>query len=158
MNPVVLAHAVALLATDDGVTAVDADLRDPAAALSQENLRAVIDPARPVCVILGAVLHFLDPDAACAVTAGYVSLMAPGSCLALSCARFENEALAKQLAQEYTAATWYNHSPADIAEFFGGLELAGPGVTEARTWPKPPAEAGDRNRHVLAGVARVPGI
>ena len=145
-DPVVLAHARALLATGDGVAAVGADLRDPAAVLGHEDLRAVIDPARPVCVILGAVLHFLDPDAASAVTAGYVSLLAPGSCLVLSCARFDDEALAKQLAAEYTAATWHNHSPASIAGFFGGLELAGPGVTEARTWPNRPPEADDRQR------------
>ena len=155
IDPVVLAHAVALLATSDGVTAVGADLRDPAAVLGHEDLRAVIDPARPVCVILGAVLHFLDPDAARAVTAGYVSLLAPGSCMVLSCAQFENEELAKQLAAEYTAATWHNHSPAGIVGFFGGPELAGPGVTEARTWPRWPPEADDRNGHVLAGVGRV---
>jgi hypothetical protein len=71
-------------------------------------------------------VHFLAPEAACAVTAGYVSLMAPGSCLVLSCARFEDEALAKQLTQEYTAVTWYNHSPADIAEFFDGWNWSGP--------------------------------
>ena len=157
-DPVVLTHAVALLATGDGVAAVDADLRDPAAVLAHPDLQAVINPGQPVCVILGAVLHFLDPDAACAVTGGYTSLMAPGSCLVLSCARFEDEALAKQLAQEYTPATWYNHSPADIAEFFDGLELVGPGVTEARTWPKRPTEADDRSGHVLAGVGRVPGM
>jgi S-adenosyl methyltransferase len=156
IDPVVLCHAAALLATDDGVAAVDADLRDPAAVLGHRDLRAVIDPGRPVCVILGAVVHFLAPDAARAVTAGYVSLVAPGSCLVLSCVRFEDEELAKQLAAEYTAATWYNHSPAAIAGFFGGLELAGPGVTEARTWPKRPPAADDRNGHVLAGVGRVP--
>jgi O-methyltransferase involved in polyketide biosynthesis len=155
---VVLSHAVALLATDDGVAAVNADLRDPAAVLGNQDLRAVINPAWPACVILGAVVHFLDPDAACAVTAGYASLMAPGSCLVLSCARFEDEALAKRLAEEYTAATWYNHSPAGIVEFFGGLELAGAGVTEARTWPKRPPVTDDRNGHVLAGVGRVPGM
>ena len=154
-DPVVLSHARALLATGDGVTAVDADLRDPAAVLGNQDLRAVINPGRPVCVILGAVVHFLDPQAARAVTAGYASLMAPGSCLALSCARFDDEQLAKQLAQEYTAATWYNHSPADIAGFFAGLELAGPGVTEARTWPNRPPGADGRNGHVLAGVGRV---
>ena len=158
IDPVVLTHAVALLATGDGVSAVDADLRDPAAVLGNRDLRAVIDPGRPVCVILGAVVHFLDPAAARAVTAGYASLLAPGSCLVISCARFEDEELAKQLAQEYTAATWYNHSPADIAGFFDGLELAGPGITEARTWPKRPPEADDRNGHVLAGVGRLPGM
>jgi len=103
-------------------------------------------------------LHFLDPDAACAVTAGYVSLMAPGSCLVLSCARFEDEQLAKQLAEEYTAPTWYNHSSVDITEFFDGLELVGPGVTEARDWPKRPPEAGGRNGHVLVGVGCVSGM
>ena len=109
IDPVVLSHAVALLATNDGVAAVDADLRDPAAVLGNQDLRAVINPDRPVCVILGAIVHFLDPQAARAVTAGYTSLLAPGSCLVLSCARFEDEQLAKQLAEEYTAATWYNH-------------------------------------------------
>jgi O-methyltransferase involved in polyketide biosynthesis len=143
-------------ATGDGVAAVGADLRDPAAVWGHPDLRAVINPARPVCVILGAVVHFLDPDAACAVTAGYTSLMAPGSCLVLSCARFEDEQLAKQLAAEYTAATWYNHSPADITGFFDGLELAGPGVTDARTWPEQPPGADHRNGRVLAGVGRVP--
>jgi hypothetical protein len=157
-DPVVLTHAVALLATGDGVAAVDADLRDPAAVWGHRDLRAVINPARPVYVILGAVVHFLDPDAARAVTAGYTSLMAAGSCLVLSCARFEDEDLAKQLAEVYTAATWYNHSPADVAEFFDGLDLAGPGVTEARTWPKRPPEADGRTGHVLAGVGRVPGM
>jgi hypothetical protein len=156
IDPVVVAHATALLATGDGVAAVGADLRDPAAVLGHEDLRAVIDPARPVCVILGAVLHFLDPDAACAVTAGYVSLLAPGSCLVLSCARFEDEDLAKQLAAEYTASTWYNHSPADITGFFDGLELAEAGVTEARTWPWRTLAADDRTGHVLVGVGRVP--
>jgi hypothetical protein len=157
IDPVVLTHAVALLATGDGVVAVAADLRDPAAVLGHQDLRAVINPGRPVCVVLGAVLHFLDPDAAGAVTAGYVSLMAPGSCLVLSCARFEDEDLARQLAEEYTAATWYNHSPADIEEFFDGLELVRPGVTEARTWPTRLPEAEGRDGHVLAGVGRVPG-
>jgi O-methyltransferase involved in polyketide biosynthesis len=158
IDPVVLSHARALLATGDGVAAVDADLRDPAAVLGHQDLRAVIDPGQPVCVILGAVVHFLAPRAARAVTAGYVSLMAPGSCLVLSCARFEDEELAKQLAAEYTAATWYNHTPAGIAEFFGGLELAGHGITEARNWPKRAPAADGRNGHVLAGVGRIPPV
>ena len=59
VDPMVLAHVRALLA-DPGVAAVAADLRDPAVVLADPELRAVIDPAEPVCVILGAVLHFLD--------------------------------------------------------------------------------------------------
>ncbi len=158
VDPVVLSHARALLATDDGVTAIGADLRDPAGVLAHPDLRAVIDPALPMCVILGAVLHFLDADAARAVTAGYARLAAPGSCLVISVACYDDESLGKRLSAEYTAAAWHNHAPADVVSFFAGLGLVGPGVTEAHTWrawmPEPVMRR--REGHVLAGVARKP--
>jgi hypothetical protein len=157
IDAVVLSHARALLATGDGVTAVAADLSDPQAVFGSQELREVIDPARPVCVILGAVLHFVDADAARTVTAGYSGLMAPGSCLVISVACLDDEALAKQLAGEYTAAEWYNHTAADVASFFVGLDMVGPGVGEAHTWrpwqPEPVFRR--RDGHVLAGVARL---
>jgi S-adenosyl methyltransferase len=156
-DPVVLSHAWALLATRDGVTAVRADLRDPQAVFVNQELRAVIDSARPVCVILGAVLHFMDASAARAVTAGYARLMAPGSCLVISVASFDDQALAKQLAAEYTVAEWHNHTAADVASFFAGLDMVGPGVGEAHTWRPWQPEPVFRRRggHVLAGVARL---
>jgi hypothetical protein len=48
VDPVVLAHTRALLAklAGPGVTAVEADLRDPAAVMCHPDLRAVIDPAK----------------------------------------------------------------------------------------------------------------
>jgi hypothetical protein len=109
-----------------------------------------------VCVILGAVLHFLDAGAARAVTAGYARLMAPGSCLVISVACYDDAGLGKQLAEEYTAAVWYNHTPSDVESFFAGLELVGPGVTEAQTWRPWLSQPVLRHRegHVLAGVAR----
>ena len=156
-DPVVLAHARALLATGDGVTAVAADLRDPAAVLADKELQAVIDPAQPAAVILGAVLHFLDAATARTVASGYARHIASGSYLIISVACHDDEMLGKQLAQQYTAATWYNH-PAEVVEsFFGGLELAGPGVTEAQTWRAWLTEPRlcRRDGHVLAGVGRV---
>jgi hypothetical protein len=64
--------------------------------------------------------------------------------------------LGKQLAEEYTAAAWHNHTPSDVESFFAGLELVGPGVTEAQTWrawmPQPVMR--HREGHVLAGVAQ----
>jgi hypothetical protein len=155
-DPVVLAHARALLATGDGVTAVAADLRDPAAVLAGEELRAVIDPAQPAGVILGAVLHFLDAGTARTVASGYARLIAPGSYLIISVARNDDEMLGKRLAQQYTAATWYNHSAEDVTSFFDGLELVGPGVTEAQTWRAWLTEPRlcRRDGHVLAGVGR----
>jgi O-methyltransferase involved in polyketide biosynthesis len=154
-DPMVMSHARALLAAP-GVTAVAADLRDPATMLADPELRAVIDPAEPVCVILGAILHFLDAGTAREVTAGYARLIAPGSCLVISCATYDDETLAKRLAAEYTAGQFVNHTREDIVSFFAGLELVGPGVTEAQTWrawmPQPVLR--HREGHVLAGVAR----
>jgi O-methyltransferase involved in polyketide biosynthesis len=154
-DPVVLSHARALLA-GPGVAVAAADLRDPAAVLADPDLRAVINPAEPVCVILGAVLHFLDAGTAREATAGYARLIAPGSCLVISCATFDDETLAKRLAAEYTAGQFINHSRADVASFFAGLEMVGPGLSEARTWrpwqPEPVLRR--RDGHVLAGVAR----
>jgi len=155
LDPVVLSHARALLAAP-GVAAVAADLRDPAAVLSDPDLRAVLDPAEPVCVIFGAVLHFLDAGTAREVTAGYARLIVPGSCLVISCATFDDETLAKRLAADYTAGSFINHSREDVWSFFAGLEMVGPGVSEAATWrpwqPEPVLRR--RDGHVLAGVAR----
>jgi hypothetical protein len=134
-----------------------ADLRDPVAVLGHPGVRAVIDPAEPVCVILAAVLHFLDAGTARKVTAGYARLIAPGSCLIISCATYDDEALAKRLAAEYTAGPFVSHSREDVKSFFAGLELVGPGVTEAQTWrpwqPEPVLRR--RDGHVLAGVGCV---
>ena len=78
--------------------------------------------------------------------------------MAISCAQRRREALGKRLSAEYTAATWHNHSPADVESFFAGLDLVGPGVTEAQTWrawmPEPVLRR--RDGHVLAGVGASP--
>ena len=91
------------------------------------------------------------------MTAEYARLTAPGSYLIISVACNDDEMLGKRLAQQYTAATWHNH-PAEVVEsFFEGLELAGPGVTEAQTWRAWLTEPRlcRRDGHVLAGVGRV---
>jgi len=155
LDPMVLSHARALLA-GLGVAAVAADLRDPATLLADPDLRAVIDPAEPVCIILGAVLHFLDASIAREVTAAYARLIPPGSCLIISCAAYDDETLAKRLTAEYTAGQFVNHTRQDVESFFAGLELVGPGVTEAQTWRPWLSQPVLRHRegHVLAGVAR----
>jgi len=158
-DPVVLAHARALLATRPGVAAVAADLTDPAAVLACAELREIIDLTQPVCVILGAVLHFLDADAARRVTAGYRDLVAPGSCLIISLARYDDEELARQLAEKYTAGQFVNHTTGDIASFFAGWQLAGPGLTEASAWRSRadrPMVLAHRAGHVIVGAAGLP--
>ena len=59
--------------------------------------------------------------------------MVPGSCLVISVACYDGEAIGNRLAAEYTAATWHNHTREDVASFFAGLDMVGLGVTEAET-------------------------
>lgn len=76
-----------------GVAVVQADLRDPAAVMADPGLLKVIDLARPVCVILSMVLHYLPAARARQVAAGYAAATAPGSYLAVSTIRADDAAL-----------------------------------------------------------------
>jgi hypothetical protein len=154
-DPVVIAHASALLATDDSVAAIPGDLRDPGAVLASEDLTAVIDLRRPACVILALVLHFSDAATAREITAGYISALAPGSCVVLSVGG--NDDPGGRAAATYTAGTLHTHSREEVAGFLDGLDLVEPGLSDARAWRpgwgetlKPNPQAG----YVLAAVGR----
>ena len=150
-------HGEDLVPSED-VAVVRADLREPGNVLADQEVTAVIDLTEPVCFVFGLVLHFLDLGDAREVTAGYVRRMVPRSLLVVSSAYFSDEDLAKQLSAEYTAQTWYNHSPADVESLFAGLDLVQPGITEAHGWRggMPAQRLRHRDGHVLAGTARKP--
>lgn len=160
-DPLVVVHAGALLAKGAAgdVSAVRADLADPGAVLSQPEVAAVTGGGEPVCVILAAVLHFYDTRAARQIAAGYVSWMPPGSVLVISCGHSDDAALSDRVQEQYTAATWHNHSREDMESFFAGLEVVPPGLALAHAWrggmtglPERPAGPA----YVLGGVAVKP--
>jgi S-adenosyl methyltransferase len=134
IDPVAARHGQALLAQGVGVTAVQADLTDPEAVLANPQVRAVIDTSRPAAVILAAVVHFLPPDQAGAVCAGYMSRMAAGSWLIVSCGHYQDTELAERVQQTGTYARFWNHAAADLASMLDGLEPVDPGVSEANRW------------------------
>ena len=84
-DPLVAAHAGALLA-DDGTTAViTADLREPGLVLAHPQLRGLIDFAEPAGMLITAVMHFVaDGSDPWGLVARYMTAVAPGSYLALS--------------------------------------------------------------------------
>jgi hypothetical protein len=155
-DAMVCSHVLAVLATDERVQAVAADLADPPAVLGHEAVRAVIDPAEPVCVILGLVPGLMGAPRAREVVAGYADLIAPGSCVVILCARVDDDVMWKGLRTACTAATPRNHTRGQIAGFLGGLGLVPPGLTAAQGWrggwrdvrATPPGPA-----YVQAGVA-----
>lgn len=151
-DPVVVAHARALLSAN-GVTAIESDLRDPAAIVSHPEMGPVIRPGEPVGLILTMVLHFFAAPTVSEIMRTFVRSIAPGSYVVISVGSGDEQTGAR-LAREYTAATLYNHAPGQIARFFDGLALVGPGLVDARNWEplgaaRPPAETGG---HTVAGV------
>ena len=83
-DPLVVTHARALLATDELVTVINGDVREHETILSAPELGALIDLAKPVCVLFVSILHFVAADAADAAVATFRERIAPGSYLVIS--------------------------------------------------------------------------
>jgi O-methyltransferase involved in polyketide biosynthesis len=159
IDAVVLAHLRALAAQGNpGVAVIDGDVREVDVILAA--ISPGIDLSQPVCLSMGALLHFFPADAARDLVARYLPALAPGSYLVLSVGRADGDAEAKGFGTYSStgAAQAYNHSVAEFAGFFGPLTLVPPGVIDAREWhpdggqtePPPP-----RPGQALVGVARV---
>jgi O-methyltransferase involved in polyketide biosynthesis len=137
---------------------IDGDVRQRDVILN--SVIAGIDLAQPVCLLMGALLHFFPADEARDLVAGYVAALEPGSYVVLSVGRADGEAEAKGFGTYSStgAATAYNHSVAEFAGFFGPLSLVPPGVADAREWhpdDEQPTPLPPRSGQSLVGVARV---
>ena len=160
-DPVVLAHAKSLLtSTSEGATAyLDADLRDPDTILA--GAANTLDFARPVAVMLIAVMHFIGDDAeASAIMNRLMAACVPGSYVALSHAASDIDAV--QMAEmirrlnESTAEKTTLRDRAGVTRLFDGLELVEPGVIRAAKWrPDTDLEAASPAA-LWGGVARKP--
>jgi len=155
-DPVVLAHAQALLARAPGMIALPGDMRDPQAILADPGLARLISWAEPVCVLLSGVLHFLDASQARQVATAFIRAIPAGSYVIISVGTGEQNPLSADYKAAYTAARLYFHSPGQVVSFFDGLQLVPPGVVPARgregDAPLPQLEP--RQGTFLAGVGR----
>ena len=94
------------------------------------------------------------------MAAGYAELAVPGSVLAISLSRNDDEEQHVHAQAAYTAAHLYSHSLTDIESFFGCLELIPPGVVLANAWRGGMASVPSVARgpaYILARVGRVRG-
>ncbi|MGH3295350.1 MAG: SAM-dependent methyltransferase, partial [Trebonia sp.] len=133
-DPAAALHATVLLAEGDGLAAVQADLTDAGALLARPEVRAMLDFARPVGLVLGAVLHFLPPDAAARLCAAYLSRAARGSWLIVSTGYYADKELGDRVQAAATHARFWNHDAAVMTGWLDGLEIVPPGVCEAGRW------------------------
>lgn len=140
-DPIVATHARALLASHPvgHTSVVEADLRDPASILDHPGLRAAVDLAQPVALMLVAVLHFVrDEDGAAEIVRTLRDALAPGSALILSHGSpdFATRESAAEGARIYrnASAPLVLRERAAIEPFFGDFEFAGPGLVQLPLW------------------------
>lgn len=159
-DPIVKAHADALLGQDGGTSVVLSDLRDPRAIMDHPDVRRVIDFDEPVALILVAVLHFLtDAEKPGQVVATLRDALPAGSFLVLSHATgdFADRSAARAVYNKATA-TLNLRSRAEVERFFDGFELLDPGLAQVPFWrpdTEPPARSGEIGFY--GGVARKSG-
>ena len=160
-DPVVLAHARALLTSDPaGATVyIDADLHDTDKIMS--GAARTLDFGRPVAVMLMAILqHIDDADDPYQIVARLLAALPAGSYLAIShpARDIEAESMAKMAERlnQLMAEKVTFRDRAGVARFFDGLELVEPGLVRAQEW-RPDTEAEAASPAALwAGVARKP--
>ncbi|MFW6033674.1 MAG: SAM-dependent methyltransferase [bacterium] len=162
-DPVVCAHGRALLQKSDGVTVVQADLRNPEDILNSDDVRSLINFDEPVAVLLIAILHFVpDDDDPAGLIAKFRDAMAPGSYLALTHATADAMSGREQAAEKglevykRSTASVILRSRDEIAQLFAGLELIDPGVAWLAEWDTAEEAEKPEDSWIYAGVGRKP--
>jgi len=151
-DPVAVAHSRNLLAATDNAVVVHADLRDTEPVLA--GARASLDLARPVAVLMFAVLHFVpDEDEPARVVDAYRSASVPGSILAVSHATndYEPERI-EEMEKVYQSATagLTERCHKEIMALLEGFDVVPPGLVSMIDWRPDPEMAPDP----LGGEAR----
>jgi SAM-dependent methyltransferase len=161
-DPVVCAHGRALLAVDEGVEFVQADLRRPEEILDHPEVARTLDFDRPVAVLMAGVLHHLtDEDAPHEVVARIAKAMVPGSHLVVSQVSSDpgpdRMARAAGVFEEATARLVPRRRE-EILRFFDGFDLLEPGLVNVPAWrPDDPDDAEDAHLYAtLGGLGRKP--
>ena len=178
-DPVAIGHSQALLHEHGDPlrhATLPGDLRDPEQLWGDVLSTGLIDPTKPVALLIIAVLHVQQTDergadVAAEVLARYRELVPSGSYLAISQvttegvpAGFTNDLIDIKAMYDQRSSPVIWRSQADILAFMGDFELIEPGMTWTPLWhPEystpgaPPVEFAQPNESVIwAGVGRKP--
>ena len=149
-DPIVFAHSRALR-VQDGIGAIQADIRRPDVILADPTVTRLLDLSRPVGLLAIAVLHFIE-DAE-EVMGRLRSALSPGSMLALAVGTTEGltpaQVQAIKDAYEKAAAQAVIRTPAEIERLYAGFELVEPGLVHVARWR---ADGPETKGKFLAGV------
>lgn len=137
-DPVVAAHNRALRAIGPGLAVVQESLLNIDDIYEHEEFTDIIDPDKPIAVLLFSVLQNTPQDEALALMANLRSRMAPGSFLAISHANDRTDDAVKNMVAARAEAgtyprTWFRGDD-EIEAYFDGFTLVEPGLVDYRDW------------------------
>jgi DNA-binding SARP family transcriptional activator len=159
-DPIVGAHARAVLLDDPRTAFIEADVKRPAAILEHPETIRLIDWSKPVAVLAFTTLHFLSEEEARETLAAFTSRMVPGSYLATSQVTSDGsdpEATARlhEAGGRSSVDVIHQRTRAEITALLvtDGWELLEPGVMDPGGWrAEDPIPLGPLR--ALGGVAR----
>jgi hypothetical protein len=138
IEPVAFVHGRRRFGGDPGADVLYADLLDAAQVLAAPAVRETLDLARPVCLVLVSVGHFIpDTGRLLAALDIYRSAVPSGSLLAVTHAsRKSSSPRVEQVRRIYnnTTAPMIGRDEAETAAFFGDWVLREPGVQSFGSW------------------------
>jgi hypothetical protein len=161
-DPVVLAHARALLASSEAGTTdyIHADVRDTPAVLAPAA--DLLDLTRPVAVTMLTILHVIpDSDDPYGIVARVMDAVPSGSYLAIS--HMSSDLLdrdtqgglvdtGKRMSQQQLSA----RSREQVARFFAGMDLVEPGLVPVEEWRPEPGSTAPGKSATWGAVGRKP--
>jgi hypothetical protein len=161
IDPIVLAHGRALLASNDTTTVIQADAADPQSILDDPKTRELIDLDKPFAVLMSGILHHLpDEKDPIGVTRAFREAMPSGSYLLASNFLDDDDPRAKEAERGITGnfGTGRFRTWEEQRQFFDGLELVEPGMVYANDWHPDDHTEKDSPWHTFycAGVGRKP--
>ncbi|MEC3914525.1 SAM-dependent methyltransferase [Nocardia sp. CDC160] len=161
-DPMVLAHARALLVGSPHTTIVAADIFRPLEVLKNPEVREELDFSRPLALFQIGTLHHYSPDDVSAIMATYIDALPSGSYVAI--AHFYDPEVAEYSELARKMEEKFVHSPmgsgrfrtrAQIQALFGDLDMIEPGLVLCDDWwPEGPrlAPLSAVRRCILGGV------
>jgi SAM-dependent methyltransferase len=161
IDPVAVAHSRAILAGNDQVAVLHADVREPQKILADPQLLGLLDLSEPVGILLAGIMHFIhDEDDPPGIVAQLRDAVVPGSYVVISHVTYEDqppEVLEAQKLSARTATEIVLRSKAQILEQFRGFNLVEPGLVHLPLWR--PEAPGDVDEHperfgAFGGVGR----
>lgn len=161
-DPIVIRHSEALLSRNArNVATIAADLREPDELFADPALRAMVDLAEPVAVLIVLLLHFItDEEGPGEIIARIRDTIAPGSYIVISHVtpeRRESEVNGAVKVYERASSTVTPRSREQIEKILAGFELIEPGLVYPPEWRPAIAESSRLSNAtwgVLAGVGR----